>query len=192
MNSTLQYCFVVLLPPSWHQLKKFGLPRHFICEIAGHSRESSLDDYYEIDKNQRKQLSYTISGFSKPSSQNSASKSSKVSLNSANGAASNHAIAIKQRTPLSSISPYPATEPNESDNGFQSCISVCLISSIPTWFYIPVHGSFRQQFSASSSTKLLGLYVQLIWVTPKTPWSLRNYRKGEGLALLSQSMKTKL
>ena len=40
---------------------------------------------------------------SKASSQNSASKSSKVSQNSANGAASNQAIAVKQRAPLSSI-----------------------------------------------------------------------------------------
>jgi len=85
------------------QLKKSGQPRHFICEITGHSRESFLDDYYEIDENQRKELSHTISGFSKASIQNGASKSSKVRQNSANGAASNQAIAVKQRAPLSSI-----------------------------------------------------------------------------------------
>jgi len=62
-----------------------------------------LDDYYEIDENQRKELSHTISGFSKASIQNGASKSSKVRQNSANGAASNQAIAVKQRAPLSSI-----------------------------------------------------------------------------------------
>ena len=98
---------------------------HFICEITGHSRESSLDDYYEINEIQRKELSHTISGFSKASS-----KSSKVSQNSANGASSNQAIAIKQRAPLSNLSslsslqsnfPYPTSEPDVSDNGFQSC-----------------------------------------------------------------------
>ena len=86
------------------KLKKSGQPRHVICEITGHSRESSLDDYDEIDENQRKELSHIISGFSKAaSSQNCASESSKVSQNTANGSASNQAIAVKQRVPLSSI-----------------------------------------------------------------------------------------
>ena len=85
------------------KLKKSGQPRHVICEITGHSRESSLDDYDEIDENQRKELSHIISGFSKVTSQNSASESSKVSQNSANGAASNQAITVKQRAPLSFI-----------------------------------------------------------------------------------------
>ena len=89
-------------------------------------------------------------------------------------------------------SAYPTTEPDVSDNGFQSCLSACWISRIPTWFCFPVHGSFRQQFSSGSSTKLLGLYVQLISVAPKKPGSLRNYRTSEGLALLSQTMRTKL
>ena len=36
-----------------------------ICEITGHSRESSLDDYDEIDESQGKVLSHINSGFSK-------------------------------------------------------------------------------------------------------------------------------
>ena len=84
------------------KLKKSGQSRrHVICEITGHSRESSLNDYdkFEIDENQRKELSHIISGFSKPSSQNSASESSKVIQNTANGTASNQAIAVQQRAP---------------------------------------------------------------------------------------------
>ena len=45
------------------KLKKSGQPRNVICEITGRARESSLDDYDEIDENQRKELSHIISGF---------------------------------------------------------------------------------------------------------------------------------
>ena len=45
------------------KLKKSGQPRKVICEITGHARESSLDDYDEIVENQRKELSHIISGF---------------------------------------------------------------------------------------------------------------------------------
>ena len=86
------------------KLKKPGQSRHVICEITDHSRESSVDDYDEIDESQTKELSHITSGFSKASSQNNASESSKVSQNTANGAASNQAIAVKQQAPLSSIS----------------------------------------------------------------------------------------
>ena len=43
--------------------KNSGQPCNVICEITGHERESSLDDYDEIDENQRKELSHIISGF---------------------------------------------------------------------------------------------------------------------------------
>ena len=45
------------------KLKKSGQPRNVICEIIGHARESSLDDYDEINENQRKELSHIISGY---------------------------------------------------------------------------------------------------------------------------------
>ncbi|KAK3730999.1 hypothetical protein QZH41_006644 [Actinostola sp. cb2023] len=45
------------------KLKKSGQPRHIIKEITGHARESSLDDYDEVDEEQRKELSHIISGF---------------------------------------------------------------------------------------------------------------------------------
>ena len=45
------------------KLKKAGQPRNVICEITGHARESSLDDYDHIDENQRKNISHIIRGF---------------------------------------------------------------------------------------------------------------------------------
>ena len=45
------------------KLKHAGQARNVICEITGHTRESSLDDYDEIDENQRKDLSHIISGY---------------------------------------------------------------------------------------------------------------------------------
>ena len=62
-----------------------------------------MDDYDEIDESQRKELSHIISGFCKASRQNSASESTKVSQNAANGAALNQATAVKKGAPLSSI-----------------------------------------------------------------------------------------
>ena len=45
------------------KLKSSGQPRNVICEITGRSRESSLDDYDQIDENQRRNLSHIISGY---------------------------------------------------------------------------------------------------------------------------------
>jgi len=45
------------------KLKKSGQPCNAICEITGHARESLLDDYDQIDENQRKELSHIISGY---------------------------------------------------------------------------------------------------------------------------------
>ena len=48
------------------KLKTSGQARNVICEITGHSRESSLDDYDQIDENQRRNLSHIISGYERP------------------------------------------------------------------------------------------------------------------------------
>jgi len=45
------------------KLKNSGQPRNVVCEITGHARESSLDDYDEINENQRKELSHIVSGY---------------------------------------------------------------------------------------------------------------------------------
>ena len=52
------------------KLKKSGKARNVICEITGHSRESSLDDYDEMDENQRKDLRHIISGYQNTSKEN--------------------------------------------------------------------------------------------------------------------------
>lgn len=51
------------------KLKRSGQPRNVICEITGHARESSLDDYDQIDENQRRDLSHIISGYKENSNQ---------------------------------------------------------------------------------------------------------------------------
>ena len=52
------------------KLKKAGHPRHIIKEITGHARESSLDDYDEVDEFQRREISHAISGYQAPKSSN--------------------------------------------------------------------------------------------------------------------------
>lgn len=56
------------------KLKKAGQSLNVICEITGHARESSLDNYDKVDENQRKELPHIISGFK------NAQKTSKVLL----------------------------------------------------------------------------------------------------------------
>ena len=53
------------------KLKKSGQARYVTCEITGHSRESSLDHYDEMDENQRKDHSHIISGYQNTSKENS-------------------------------------------------------------------------------------------------------------------------
>ena len=60
------------------KLKSSGQPRNVICEITGHSRESSLDDYDQIDENQRRNLSHIISGYERPNNNAVATVSSSV------------------------------------------------------------------------------------------------------------------
>ena len=64
------------------KLKKAGQPRHKIIQITGHANETSLDDYDEIDEEERRTLSHIISGYSGPSTTTSSSKASPPSLNS--------------------------------------------------------------------------------------------------------------
>lgn len=80
------------------KLKKSGQPRNIICEITGHARESSLDDYDEIDENHRKDLSHVISGYKDVSNENQANE---VTRQNTAKQASNQEIAVQhKRTPL--------------------------------------------------------------------------------------------
>ena len=67
------------------KLKATGQPRHKIIQITGHSNESSLDDYDEIQDEERQQLSHIISGYraSTPTSSSSTSTSVQASTSSA-------------------------------------------------------------------------------------------------------------
>ena len=83
-----------------------GQARNVICEITGHSRESSLDDYDEISENQRRDLSHIISGY------HDASKSKQnpeYQLQRASAAS----------PPASSINKYPASSSTVVTSNFQ-------------------------------------------------------------------------
>ena len=71
-----------------------GQPRNIICEITGHARESSLDDYDEVNENQRKELSHIISGFRYKEGHNEKSSNEVSNPTSANEA-SNQALAVQ-------------------------------------------------------------------------------------------------
>ena len=89
-------------PTILSKLKKSGQPCNVICEITGHARESLLDDYDEMDKNQRKELSYIISGFKEVPNENSSND-----VSNQNSTATKASIqstvqqpVLHQRTPL--------------------------------------------------------------------------------------------
>ena len=87
------------------KLKKSGQPRNVICEITGHARESSLDDFHEIDENQWKELSHIISGYKELPNENT--PNSVANQNTANDT-SNQEIAVqRQRAPLAPIHHVP-------------------------------------------------------------------------------------
>jgi hypothetical protein len=73
------------------KLNSAGQARNVICEITGHSRESSLDGYDEISENQRRDLSHIISGYHDASKQNPERQLQRAS------------------PPASSINKYPAS-----------------------------------------------------------------------------------
>jgi hypothetical protein len=88
------------------KLKSAGQARNVICEITGHSRESSLDDYDEISENQRRDLSHIISGY------HDASKSKQ-----------NPECQLQRESaaspPASSINKYPASSSTVVTSNFQ-------------------------------------------------------------------------
>jgi hypothetical protein len=88
------------------KLKSAGQARNVICEITGHSRESSPDDYDEISENQRRDLSHIISGY------HDASKSKQ-----------NPECQLQRESaaspPASSINKYPASSSTVVTSNFQ-------------------------------------------------------------------------
>ena len=90
------------------KLKKSGQPRNVICEITGHARESSLDDYDEIDENQRKELSHIISGFKVVPNENGPNDVSNQNSTAAKAPTIQNIVqqpVLHQRAPLVPINP---------------------------------------------------------------------------------------
>ena len=80
------------------KLKKSGQPCNAICEITGHARESLLDDYDQIDENQRKELSHIISGDKEVPKKNTPNDNSNQNTRNK---ASNQVVAVQpQQAPL--------------------------------------------------------------------------------------------
>ena len=83
------------------KLMNSGQPCNVICEITGHAHESSLDDYDEINENQRKELSHIISGYKEVQNQK---RPNEVSNQTSANESSNQALAVQcQRPPLALI-----------------------------------------------------------------------------------------
>ena len=76
------------------KLKNSSQPRNVICEITGHTRESSLDDYGEINEIQRKELSHIISGYKEVQNQK---RPNEVSNQTSANESSNQALAVQRR-----------------------------------------------------------------------------------------------
>jgi len=72
------------------KLKNSGQPRNVMCQITGHARESSLNDYDERSENQRKELSHIISGYKEVQNEKSPNE---VSNQTSANEASNQALA---------------------------------------------------------------------------------------------------
>ena len=140
------------------KLKRAGQPPNVICEITAHARESSLDDYDEIDENQRKELSHIISGFKEApkdkTPRKSASKSPTITVQRKPQMFGQ--IAHLQSMPTIATgycSSRPATKPSSS-------------SSTPNHGFNPVFRQpqldFRDSFRLSFSTTWQHLHHSLL------------------------------
>ena len=76
------------------KLKNSGQPRNVICEITGHARDSSLDDYDQMNENQRKELSHIINGYKEV--QNKKKRPNEVSNQTSANESSNQALAVNE------------------------------------------------------------------------------------------------
>lgn len=130
------------------KLKKSGQPRNVICEITGHARESSLDDYDEIDENQRKELSHIISGYKELPNENT--PNSVANQNTANEA-SNQEIAVqRQRAPLVPIHHVPQQGKLHQTMAFNPGFQPAGFSGFPPRF--PSNSHFQQSMAAFTCT----------------------------------------
>jgi len=159
------------------KLKNSGQPRNVICEITSHARESSLDDYDEVNENQRKELSHIISGYKEVP--NEIGPNVVFNQTIANEA-SNQAFAVqRQRAPLVPIHHvqqqgqiHPAM--TGFNPGFQPAGCLGSISTKQPSLLL-VAPFYRRITLAARSIS-----------TPKKSTRSQNHRRNEGLTSLSR------
>ncbi|KAK3725269.1 hypothetical protein QZH41_001284 [Actinostola sp. cb2023] len=170
------------------KLKKFGQPRHVICEITGHARESSLDDYDEIDENQRNICLTSLVDTKEIHTKKSPTKSVQMKTQ-----------AIVRRAPLVSID----TSSSSISHLQQQSQMYRPMGFNPGFQHVGFPGfqpNFDSQYRmprAFSTLAFISLFQRKItWVAPsitsqKMP-NLLNHRRNEGLTLLSRTTRIEL
>ena len=138
------------------KLKNSGQPRNVICEITGHARESSLDDYDEINENQRKELSHIINGYKDVQKEKGPNEVSSQGQTSANEAPRpNQALAVQhQRAPLAPIHHFQQQgQTHQAMMGFTTGFQPAGCSGFPPSF--PSQFQYRMAAFANSSGSLV-------------------------------------
>ena len=160
------------------KLKNSGQSRGVICEIAGHARESSLDDYDEINEKQRKELSHIISGYQKVQNQK---RPNEVSNQPSANEASNQALAVqRQRAPLVPIRHVQQQgQIHQAMMGFNPGFQSAGCSGLPPSFA----SQFQYRMAAVTSSVPSPSYTgcTFYFYSPKTSIRSQNHRRNEGL-----------
>ena len=119
-----------------------------MCEITGHSRESSLEDYDQIDENRRQHLSHIITGYQGKGSICKDSKvSASVSMPRASEASSTNILAL---IPTSSSTDF---NPNIQPNGFPFFAPQYPTISMSNCNGCTINNYFSKSFPSSSQPK---------------------------------------
>ena len=146
------------------KLKNSVQSRNVICEITGHAREASFDDYDEINENQRTELICIISGYKEVQNQNVQTRSptKPVQMNP-----QIKRLQSNTNEPATgSDSSRPTRGPNSSGNdGLQSWFSAGWMFGISLKLSVAVpvpHGSLHFLWQPRSITELHWLHVQFL------------------------------
>ena len=157
-----------------------GQPRNVICEITGHARESFLDDYDEINENQRKELSHIISGYKEVQNEKSPNE---VSNQTSANEASNQALAVqRQRAPLAPIHQLQQQgQIHQAMIGFNPAFQPAGCSGFPPSF--PSQFQYHMAAFTSLATSFHRRVTQVARLisTLKTSTRSQNPRRSEGL-----------
>ena len=162
-------------------LKNSGQPRNVICEITGHARESSLDDYDEINEIQRKELSHIISGYKKVQNQ---IRPNEVSNQTSANESSNQALAVQHQRAGHWLRFITSNKKAKFIRQWWASILVfCWLD------FRDFQQVFRHSYSTAWQPSLLlaaPFYHRVILVassisTPKTSVRIENHARNEGL-----------